>query len=86
MYCNSPSKCANELLQLPTLPLGFGTRMTLGSSGVKTALDHSKPSLHKIDLIYLLEDIAIDPGVIVILIPMILVGSPRSVTSHSLLR
>ena len=60
-------------------------RMTLGSNGVETAFDHPRPSFCKIDSIYLLEEIAIESGVIVISIPMILVGSPRSVTSHLLL-
>ena len=84
MYCNSPSRLANTLLQSPAFPSGFSTRATFGSSGVLTEFDCPRPSLSKINLIYLLEEIKILSGDIVSSILTIFIRTLRSVISHLL--
>ena len=82
MNWSSPKSLANELLQFPTFPSGFGTSRTFGSSGITTGFAHLSPSFFKMDSIYLLWDMKMEALSIVILMPTILDGSPRSITSH----
>ena len=84
MYCSSLSNLANKLLQSPMFPSGFGLIVMFGSKGVETMFILPRPFFHKTDSIYCFEEIAIDLGVHVISILMILDGSPRSVICHSL--
>src|SRR5258708_1153945 len=82
MNCSSPSNCAYVLLLFPSLPLGLGLIFTFGSSGVLTGLASSRPCLVNIDSMLLFCDIFITSSDLVILMPIILEGLPRSVTSH----
>jgi len=83
--CNSPSRQAYELLQLPSFPSGFGWMGVPGSNGIVTGFMWSIPSHFKIASTYCccpMEMVFADQ---VILMPIILEGSPRSVVSHSVL-
>src|SRR5260370_446073 len=80
--CSSPSNCAYALLLSPSLPLGLGLIFTFGSSGVLTGFASSRPCLVNIDFTLLFCDIVIVSSDLVISMPIILEGSPRSVTSH----
>ena len=84
IYWSSPSNFAYKLLLLPSFLSGFGIMGTLGSNRVLTEFDLSVPSLCKIWSMYLLEDMAIVLGFIIISILTIFVGSLRSVTSYLL--
>ena len=55
-----------------------------GLRGVLMEFNRPRPSLSNIDSIYLLEEIKVESRDIDSSIPMILVGTPRSVISHSL--
>jgi hypothetical protein len=85
IYYNLPSRLTYVLLQYLTFPLGFGTRIMFRLRGMLTEFNHPRPSLSKIDLIYLLKKIKILSGDIVSLISTILVGTLRSVIFHLLL-
>src|SRR5713226_3081741 len=80
--CSSPSSCAYALLLSPLLPSGLGSIFTFGSSGVLTGFAPLRPCLINIDSTLLFCDIIIASSDLVILIPIILEGLPRSVTSH----
>src|SRR5258708_12076567 len=80
--CSSPSNCAYVLLLSPSLPSGFGLIFTFGSSGVLTGFSSLRPCLVNIDSMLLFCDIVIVSSDLVISMPIILEGSPRSVTSH----
>jgi len=45
IYCSSPSSLANELLQSPTFPSGFGMSVMFGSKGMLTEFDCPRSSL-----------------------------------------
>src|SRR5260370_15800061 len=80
--CSSPSNCAYVLLLSPSLPSGLGSIFTFRSSGVLTGFASSRPCLVNIDSMLLFCDIVIVSSDLVISMPIILEGSPRSVTSH----
>jgi hypothetical protein len=83
--CNSPNRQAYELLQLPSFPLGLGLTLFLWSISIDTGLVLSIPSLVSMDSIYISWEMRIPFHVLVILMPTIFVGSPKSVISHSAL-
>src|SRR5258708_16196173 len=80
--CSSPSNCAYALLLSPSLPSGLGSIFTFGSSSVLTGFASSRPCLVNIDSTLLFCDIVIISSDLVILMPIILEGSSRLVTSH----
>src|SRR5258708_3019897 len=80
--CSSPSNCPYVLLLSPLSPLGLGLIFTFRSSGVLTGFASSRPCLVNIDSMLFFCDIVITSSDLVILMPIILEGSPRSVTSH----
>ena len=81
MNCSSPNTQAYELLQSPSFLSGLGSKGEPGSNGIAMGFTHSIPLCCKMDLIYDLCPINVFED-LVISMPIILEGSPRSVVSH----
>src|SRR5216683_5310129 len=83
--CSSPSSWVYELLRLPSLPSGFGSRGELKSNGIETGFARSIPLCFKMASMYCFCLMEMAFADWVISMPMILEGSLRSVVSHSVL-
>ena len=86
MNCRHPNNLAYKLLQFNSLLSRFGANLIFGSIGMAMGFASNISSLQRRFSIYFCWEMEIELSVCVTLMPTILCGSPRLVTSYSELR